>query len=212
MAKKEMTWMDVIREQLNKMRKEGKHPSIGDVTPQAKKEWEDIKAGKHPLYIQGSSKGKSKSNSKSNKGKSNKNSSKSKSSNKKNKTSKIGKGANKGMKTRKMKGNAPSSSNMSIEQMLAKVKLCKKDSAKVMKYLKMSGNQKGGDCGCDKQSGGKKSKKGRKMKGGTSTSEAGTGASEAGTEAFEETIDTSSGENASEEAENDLTHEVVEKP
>ena len=61
MGKKAVTWMDVIREQLAKLRKEGKKPSIGDVTPYAKKEWAEIKAGKHPLYIQGSSKGKSKS-------------------------------------------------------------------------------------------------------------------------------------------------------
>ena len=57
--------MDVIKEQLAKMRKEGKSPSIGDVTPAAKKEWAEIKAGKHPLYSQGSSQGKSKGKGKS---------------------------------------------------------------------------------------------------------------------------------------------------
>ena len=68
MGKKAVTWMDVIREQLAKMRKEGKSPSIGDVTPYAKKEWAEIKAGKHPLYMQGTSKGTNKGTNKGNKG------------------------------------------------------------------------------------------------------------------------------------------------
>jgi hypothetical protein len=65
MSKKPMTWMDVIREQLAKLRSEGKTPSIGDVTPYAKKEWAEIKSGKHPLYVQASNKGKSMSKGKS---------------------------------------------------------------------------------------------------------------------------------------------------
>jgi hypothetical protein len=160
MGKKAVTWMDVIREQLAKMRKEGKSPSIGDVTPYAKKEWAEIKAGKHPLYMQGTSKGNNKG---SNKGKSNSNN-----KGKKNKTQK------------KMKGNknmgSNVGSNMAIQQMLSKVHLCKKDMAKIHKYLK---TQKGGDCkcgqtgggegcGCD-QSGGKRRTrkiKNKKMKGG----------------------------------------------
>ena len=149
MGKKAVTWMDVIREQLAKLRKEGKSPSIGDVTPYAKKEWAEIKAGKHPLYMQGTSKGTNKS--KKNKSKKNKS--------KKNKTKKI------------MKGNKNMASNMgsntAIQQMLSKVHLCKKDMAKIQKYLK---TQKGGDCGCD-QSGGKRrtrklKKKGKIMRGG----------------------------------------------
>jgi len=142
MAKKEMTWMDVIREELAKLRKEGKKPSIGDVTPQAKKVWADIKAGKHPLYIQGSSKGMKRS--------------------KGSKTQKMHKkGKNKTQKL--MSSNAPSN-NMAIQQMLSKLHLCKKDMAKIQKYLK---TQKGGNCPCDKQMGGKKGKrKTKKMKGG----------------------------------------------
>ena len=159
MGKKAVTWMDVIREQLAKMRKEGKSPSIGDVTPFAKKEWEQIKAGKHPLYMQGTSKG-------TNKGKSNNKGSKGK----KNKTQKIMKG------NKNMESNM--GSNIAIHQMLSKVHLCKKDMAKIQKYLK---TQKGGNCGCGQsgggegcgcdQSGGKRKTrkmkiKGKKMKGG----------------------------------------------
>ena len=152
MGKKAVTWMDVIREQLAKLRKEGKSPSIGDVTPYAKKEWAEIKAGKHPLYMQGTSKG-------TNKSKKNKS--------KKNKSKKIMKG-NKNMAS-DMGSDMGSKmgSNMAIQQMLSKVHLCKKDMAKIQKYLK---TQKGGDCGCD-QSGGKRrtrklKKKGKIMRGG----------------------------------------------
>ena len=137
MAKKEMTWMDVIREQLAKLRKEGKKPSIGDVTPQAKKEWEQIKAGKHPLYIQGSSKGMKRS--------------------KGNKTKKLGKKGTQKM----MMSTGTGNSNATIQQMLSKLHLCKKCTMKIQKYLK---TQKGGNCGCEQQGG--KTKKNKKMKGG----------------------------------------------
>lgn len=137
MAKKEMTWMDVIREQLAKLRKEGKKPSIGDVTPQAKKEWADIKAGKHPLYIQGSSKGMKRS--------------------KGNKTQKLSKKGTQKM----MMSTGTANPNAAIQQMLSKVHLCKKCTMKIQKYLK---TQKGGNCGCEQQGG--KTKKNKKMKGG----------------------------------------------
>ena len=158
MSKKAVTWMDVIREQLAKMRKEGKSPSIGDVTPYAKKEWAEIKAGKHPLYMQGTSKGTSKGQSKS----------KGTSKGKKNKTQKLMKGHKQSAASSNM------GSNMAIQQMLSKVHLCKKDVIKIQKYLK---TQKGGSCGCEQtggggcgcdQSGGAKrrtKKNGKKMKG-----------------------------------------------
>ena len=132
--------MDVIKEQLAKLRKEGKSPSIGDVTPMAKKEWAEIKAGKHPLYSQGSSKGKQSSSKKS----SSKQGSSKKSSSKQNKTQKM---------------SAPSGSTMDmdhtycIEQMLKKVHLCKKDVQHIQKYLKTMKTQKGGDCGCSQTGG-----------------------------------------------------------
>jgi hypothetical protein len=152
MSKKPMTWMDVIKEQLAKMRKEGKSPSIGDVTPAAKKEWADIKSGKHPLYMQGSSKGRSQ-------GKSNKPS-------KNNKTQKMSKAS---------KASAMSMDHQyCIEQMLKKVRLCKKDVNHIHKYMKTMKMQKGGgDCGCSQSGGGDscsscqeggKGKKGRRTK------------------------------------------------
>lgn len=153
-----MTWIDVVKEQLAKLRKEGKSPSIGDVTPAARKEWDEIKSGKHPLYSQGSSKGKKRS-----------------SSNKKQSKGKQGKN-----KTQKMhvSNNNNTGEAMDhrkcIEQMLAKVHLCKKDVGKIHKYLKTmkmqkNGVQKGGDCGCSQSGGscsscqaGGKGKKGRR--------------------------------------------------
>ena len=167
--------MDVIKEQLAKMRKEGKSPSIGDVTPAAKKEWADIKSGKHPLYMQGSSKGKQ-SNGKSNK------QSKGKGKQSKSKTQKMSKAS-------AMSKASPSQMSMdhqySIEQMLKKVHLCKKCESKIHKHMKTRKMQKGGDCGCSQSGGGsscsscqgggkgkkgrrtmKKGKKAKHMKGG----------------------------------------------
>jgi len=149
--------MDVIREQLAKLRKEGKSPSIGDVTPYAKKEWADIKAGKHPLYMQGSSKGKGKGSSKGSSKGTSKGTGKGKG--KKNKTQKIMKGSNMG-------------SNAAIQQMLSKVHLCKKDVMKIQKYIKTQKGggcgcaQTGGGCGCDQSGGAKRRTKKNKMKGG----------------------------------------------
>ena len=83
-----------------------------------------------------------------------------------------------------MKGNknmgTNMDSNMAIQQMLSKVHLCKKCTAKIQKYLK---TQKGGNCGCGQSGGGgcgcdqlggakrrtrKMKMKGKKMKGGDS--------------------------------------------
>jgi hypothetical protein len=150
MSKKPMTWMDVIKEQLAKMRKEGKSPSIGDVTPAAKKEWAEIKSGKHPLYMQGSSKGKSKSSKGS-------------------KTQKASK-ASAMSKASATSSNSGMDHQYCFEQMLKKVHLCKKDVSKIHKYLKTMKVQKGGDCGCSQSGGGScsscqeggKGKKGRR--------------------------------------------------
>jgi len=155
MSKKPMTWIDVIKEQLAKMRKEGKSPSIGDVTPAAKKEWAEIKSGKHPLYIQGSSKGKQ-SKGKQSKGK------QSKGKQSKGKQSK-GK-QNKTQKVSGMSNNLALDHQYCIEQMMKKVHLCKKDVSKIHKFLKTMKIQKGGDCGCS-QSGGKKGRRTMKVKG-----------------------------------------------
>jgi len=53
MSKKPMTWLELIKLKLAEEKAKGKSPSIGDVTPLAKKEWVQIKEGKHPLYTQG---------------------------------------------------------------------------------------------------------------------------------------------------------------
>lgn len=206
-----MTWIDVIKEQLAKMRKEGKSPSIGDVTPAAKKEWAEIKAGKHPRYSQGSSQGKKgKSNKKEKSKKKEKSNKKEKSI--KNKSSKKGK-SNKTQKIQKkhMKNSSASMNHTyCIEQMLKKVHLCKKDVAHIHKYMK---TQKGGDCGCSQsggscdscQAGGKKGKgKGKGMKGG-----AGADAdADAGKEPYVSIVDKESGEYDGSE-ETDGTNEKV---
>ncbi len=177
-----MTWIDVIKEQLAKMRKEGKSPSIGDVTPAAKKEWEEIKSGKHPRYSQGSSQGRKGKGSMS-KGKGMRKGKSSKGKSSKGKSSK-GK-SSKGNKTQK---NTNPSGSMDhtycIEQMLKKVRLCKKDVAHIHKYLKTLKIQKGGDCGCSQSGGscdscqaggkkkGKKQTKKKGMRGGSTNADA----------------------------------------
>lgn len=154
MSKKPMTWMDVIKEQLAKFRSEGKTPSIGDVTPEAKKEWNKIKAGTHPLYSQGSSKGTSKGKGKGSmkKGSMKKGKGSMKMGTMKMGTMKMGKHN----KTQKM---MPSQDPKEfVKQMLTKIHLCKKDSAKIYKYLS---SQKGGNCGsCEMTSGGSSPKTG----------------------------------------------------
>jgi len=131
-----MTWMDVIKEQLAKFRSEGKTPSIGDVTPEAKKEWTKIKAGTHPLYSQGTSKGKGSM-----------------------KKGSMKKGSMKKGKHNKTQKMMPSQDPKEfVKQMLTKIHLCKKDSAKIYKYLS---SQKGGNCGsCQMTSGGASPKTG----------------------------------------------------
>lgn len=53
MSKKPMTWLGLIKEKLAEEKAKGKAPSINDIMPLAKKEWAEIKAGKHPKYEQG---------------------------------------------------------------------------------------------------------------------------------------------------------------
>lgn len=52
-GKKEITWLELLKEKLNMKKAEGKTVSIGDVAGEAKKEWVAIKEGKHPKYSQG---------------------------------------------------------------------------------------------------------------------------------------------------------------
>jgi hypothetical protein len=50
MSKKSITWIELLKEKISL---KGKGTSIGDVAPEAKKEWVQIKEGKHPKYTQG---------------------------------------------------------------------------------------------------------------------------------------------------------------
>ena len=52
-GKKEMTWLQLVNMKLKARQAKGEHPSIKDVAVEAKKEWTQIKAGKHPQYVQG---------------------------------------------------------------------------------------------------------------------------------------------------------------
>ena len=56
MGKKQITWLELVKQKLNARKAKGEHPSISDVAGEAKKEWVSIKAGTHSLYEQGKSK------------------------------------------------------------------------------------------------------------------------------------------------------------
>ncbi len=117
-----MTWLGLIKLKLAEEKAKGKAPSIGDVTQIAKKEWVQIKEGKHPLYIQG----KAQTYARKNKGE--------------NKTKK-----NKGTSRSSSPGSRSSSpgSSSSLQELLAEIKLCGKCKKKVEKAMKKKG-MKGG--------------------------------------------------------------------
>lgn len=122
-----MTWLELIKLKLSEEKAKGKSPSIGDVTPLAKKEWVQIKEGKHPLYMQGKAQTFARKK-------------------------KSGEG-----KTRKSKkGSASASASASIPADLL-AKMCSKCKKKVEKYMQKKvqkgGNcttcgGQGGGCGC----------------------------------------------------------------
>jgi hypothetical protein len=58
MPKKEITWLELMKSKFAEFKKMGQTPSVKEVANAAKKEWTTVKAGVHPLYIQGSSAGK----------------------------------------------------------------------------------------------------------------------------------------------------------
>jgi len=120
MGKTEITWIGLIKLKLNELKKQGKSPSIGDVTPYAKKEWVQIKEGNHPKYIQGKAKTvrrKSKG-SKGSLSKSNKKMTKSKSS---------------------LSSASCDDPKVIIENFLSKCKLCAKCKKSVQKAMKKDG-------------------------------------------------------------------------
>ena len=124
MSKKPMTWLELIKLKLSEEKAKGKSPSIGDVTPLAKKEWVQIKEGKHPLYMQG----KAQTFARKKKGDS---------------ASKTKKNSKKGSAS-----SSPSASaGPSAEHILAEAKLCSKCKKKVEKVMKKKGMKGGGTCG-----------------------------------------------------------------
>ena len=123
MSKSPITWLELIKEKLNDAKKEGKSPSIGEVVPEAKKEWVQIKNGTHPKYIQGKAKTHARKGTKS----------------------------SKNAKTKKNSGSAKSSSsapNMNINDILNKAKVCKKCRKNIEKAMKKSEMKGGSGCGC----------------------------------------------------------------
>jgi hypothetical protein len=152
MSKKPMTWLELIKLKLSEEKSKGKSPSIGDVTPFAKKEWVQIKEGKHPLYVQGKAQtfGRKKKGTK----KSRKNDSSMKASSPKASS----------MKASSMKASSPMNNEMDIQKQISQLKLCGKCKKKMDKIMKKK-TMKGGDscsmtpeqtagCGSCGQSGG----------------------------------------------------------
>ena len=127
MSKKPMSWLELIKMKL----KEEKGASMKDIMPAAKKDWAQIKAGTHPLYVQGKAqtfarKKKSESSTKT----------------------------RKSMKSMKSASGTPSASSSAaeLEQLLAQIKLCSKCKKKVDKVMGKK-KMKGGDCGCNQAGG-----------------------------------------------------------
>ena len=151
MSKKEITWIGLLKE---KMALKGKGTSIGDVAPEAKKEWVMIKEGKHPKYTQGKQAKQSKQSKQTKK----------KSKGKQSKLAKQGKKGKKSMKNKKMKGGenieeaytgantslstgefTGGSNSKSLKNLLSGCKLCTKCNAEIKRAMKKK--QKGGNCG-----------------------------------------------------------------
>ncbi len=126
-----MTWLELIKLKLSEEKAKGKSPSIGDVTPLAKKEWVQIKEGKHPLYMQG----------------------KAQTFARKKKT-----GESKTRKTKKGAKSSASAPEPDLQELLAEVKMCGKCKKKVDKYMQKKGlkggKQAGGCAQCGTQGGG----------------------------------------------------------
>jgi hypothetical protein len=57
MSKAEITWIGLINEHIKTRKAAGKPAGVRDVIGDAKTDWVKIKAGNHPKYIKGTSKG-----------------------------------------------------------------------------------------------------------------------------------------------------------
>ena len=119
-----MTWLELIKLKLSEEKAKGKAPSINDIMPLAKKEWAQIKEGKHPSYEQGKAQtfGRKKTGSV--------------------KTKKNKKGSSSSPAGR---SSSPAGSP-GMHEVLAEAKLCTKCKKKVDKAMKKKG-MKGGTCG-----------------------------------------------------------------
>ena len=124
MSKKPMTWLELIKLKLSEEKSKGKSPSIGDVTPFAKKEWVQIKEGKHPLYVQG----------------------KAQTFGRKKKGTKKSRKNNSSMKASSMKASSPMNNDIDIQKLLNQIKICGKCKKKVDKLMKKKTMKGGNSC------------------------------------------------------------------
>ncbi len=142
-----MTWLGLIKEKLAEEKAKGNAPSINDIMPIAKKEWAQIKEGKHPKYEQGKAQTFARKNKGEKKTKKNKSSSPKSESSPKSSSS---------IKSSSHKSSPTKSAD--IHDVLHEAKLCTKCKKKVEKLMKkkgMSGGkglpltpaQVGGSCG-----------------------------------------------------------------
>ena len=157
MSKTPITWLELIKMKLSEEKSKGKSPSIGDVTPLAKKEWVQIKEGKHPLYIQGKAKTYARKKGKGEK-KTRKNASASASASESAESPMSSKSSKSASASSSKSASASSSASaslsspgsaMDIKALLAEIKLCgpcKKKINKMMKKKGMSGGSCGGTC------------------------------------------------------------------
>ena len=53
MSKQAITWIELINKKISERKAKGLSAGVGDVTGEAKPEWDKIKAGKHDKYVQG---------------------------------------------------------------------------------------------------------------------------------------------------------------
>ena len=69
MSKQAITWIELINKKISERKAKGLPAGVGDVTGEAKPEWDKIKAGKHDKYVQGKATRKAKKGKKGKKGK-----------------------------------------------------------------------------------------------------------------------------------------------
>jgi hypothetical protein len=130
MSKKPMTWLGLIKEKLADEKAKGNAPSINDIMPIAKKEWAQIKDGKHPKYEQG----KAQTFARKNKG------------DKKTKKNKSSSAKSSSSKSSSSKSSSAKSSSPAMQTVLHEAKLCNKCKKKVEKVMKKKG-MSGGNFG-----------------------------------------------------------------